>query len=273
MSVCIIGGGPAGIFTANNLLKYKPIIYDPQPFGKIKSHFLPSPSNKIYEEKMKNILSQCVLKKQYIKNLNELPECSVYVVAIGAEPKKGLGITYDDLIKNKLNPKNAIVIGMGDISFDIARRLTNKVDILGKHTFTESKFSNSLLRNLGKANYVNVMPLVDKENRRNKIALKNHDTGSRISLHFDAFPIEINEKDNKYEVKLKNGSKIEGDILVNATGYQPRSTTELTKNVNKPIYYIGACSNPKGNIGTIITEANDLSEKIKRELDKSNIIL
>ncbi|XP_045212536.2 NADPH:adrenodoxin oxidoreductase, mitochondrial-like [Mercenaria mercenaria] len=170
--VCVIGSGPAGFYTAQQLLKGNPDIHVdiyeklPVPFGLVRYGVAPD------HPEVKNVINtftQTANKDRcsFIGNVTIGKDISVaelqkfytaIVLSYGAEDDRKLGIPGEDL-PNVISARNfvgwynglpedrnlavdldtdtAIVLGHGNVALDVARILLTPVDILAKTDITE----------------------------------------------------------------------------------------------------------------------------------------
>lgn len=170
--VCVIGSGPAGFYTAQQLLKGNPDIHVdiyeklPVPFGLVRYGVAPD------HPEVKNVINTFTQTANnnrctFIGNVTVGKDISVaelqkaytaVVMSYGAEDDRKLGIPGEDL-PNVLSARNfvgwynglpedrnfqvnldtdtAVVLGHGNVALDVARILLTPVDILAKTDITE----------------------------------------------------------------------------------------------------------------------------------------
>ncbi|XP_060076511.1 NADPH:adrenodoxin oxidoreductase, mitochondrial-like [Ylistrum balloti] len=165
--VCVVGSGPAGFYTAQQLLKGNPDvlvdIYEklPVPFGLVRFGVAPD------HPEVKNVINTFTKTAQsercsFIGNvevgrdvtLQQLRDAySAVVLAYGADDDKALGVPGEDLdnvvsarsfvgwfnglpqdrdLKVDLSAERAVILGQGNVALDVARILLTPVDILKK---------------------------------------------------------------------------------------------------------------------------------------------
>ncbi|KAN0030005.1 hypothetical protein ACTA71_008149 [Dictyostelium dimigraforme] len=189
-NLCIIGSGPAGLYTAAKVHRQIPhaniTILEklPYPFGLVRSGISPDHQN---EKKVKNTLEKVLLehphqiqfignvdiekdiKFEYIKN-----NFHAVVLACGIEGDKKLGIPGESTLKNvyfarefigwlngnlkdqhkqfDLSNENLAIIGQGNVALDVARLLLKKnSDELKKTDITSNSFDK-----INKSNVKNI---------------------------------------------------------------------------------------------------------------------
>ncbi|XP_033743917.1 NADPH:adrenodoxin oxidoreductase, mitochondrial-like isoform X2 [Pecten maximus] len=165
--VCVVGSGPAGFYTAQQLLKGNPdIVVDiyeklPVPFGLVRFGVAPD------HPEVKNVINTFTKTAQsercsFIGNvevgrdvtLQQLRKAySAVVLAYGADDDRTLGIPGEELnnvisarsfvgwfnglpqdkdLKVDLSAERAVILGHGNVALDVARILLTPVDILKK---------------------------------------------------------------------------------------------------------------------------------------------
>ncbi|XP_067860458.1 NADPH:adrenodoxin oxidoreductase, mitochondrial isoform X2 [Heptranchias perlo] len=171
LKVCIIGSGPAGFYTAQHLLKYhKSAIVDiyeklPVPFGLVRFGVAPD------HPEVKNVINTFTQTAHHDRcsfygnvtvgkdiSIQELKQAyHALILAYGAEANRILGIPgenlqgvysarsfvgwYNGLPENRnLNPElsseMAVILGHGNVAFDVARILLSPIDMLKKTDIT-----------------------------------------------------------------------------------------------------------------------------------------
>ncbi|KAJ8399742.1 hypothetical protein AAFF_G00408470 [Aldrovandia affinis] len=169
--VCVVGGGPAGFYTAQHLLKIHPAvqvdIYErlPIPFGLVRFGVAPD------HPEVKNVINTFTQTGQHERcsfhgNVSVGKDVSVeelqkayhaVVLSYGADGNRSLGIPgenlpgvysakdfvgwYNGLPCNKdlqpdLSSETAVVLGQGNVALDVARILLSPLDILKKTDIT-----------------------------------------------------------------------------------------------------------------------------------------
>ncbi|KAF5909074.1 NADPH:adrenodoxin oxidoreductase, mitochondrial, partial [Clarias magur] len=170
--VCIVGGGPAGFYTAQHLLKARNDmsvdIYErlPVPFGLVRFGVAPD------HPEVKNVINTFTQTAQHERcsfygNVNIGTDVSVeelkkayhaVVLSYGAEADRSLGVPgenlagvfsardfvgwYNGLPSNKelrpdLSCETAVVLGQGNVALDVARILLSPMDFLKKTDITQ----------------------------------------------------------------------------------------------------------------------------------------
>ncbi|XP_036394074.1 NADPH:adrenodoxin oxidoreductase, mitochondrial [Megalops cyprinoides] len=170
--VCVVGGGPAGFYTAQHLLKAHPAvqvdIYErlPIPFGLVRFGVAPD------HPEVKNVINTFTQTAQHERcsfhgNVNVGKDVSVQelqqayhavVLSYGAEGNRSLGVPgenlsgvysakdfvgwYNGLPSNKdlkadLRSETAVILGQGNVALDVARILLSPLDILKKTDITQ----------------------------------------------------------------------------------------------------------------------------------------
>ncbi|XP_061472085.1 NADPH:adrenodoxin oxidoreductase, mitochondrial isoform X1 [Rhineura floridana] len=170
--ICIVGGGPAGFYTAQHLLKHHKLaqvdIYEklPVPFGLVRFGVAPD------HPEVKNVINtftqtarsdRCsfygnvtVGKDLTVEELQKAYHA--VVLSYGAEDNRTLGIPGEDLagvytarafvgwynglpenrdLKPDLSCETAVVLGHGNVALDVARILLSPLEILRKTDITE----------------------------------------------------------------------------------------------------------------------------------------
>ncbi|KAI1896693.1 hypothetical protein AGOR_G00097390 [Albula goreensis] len=171
--VCVIGGGPAGFYTAQHLLKSHPAvqvdIYErlPIPFGLVRFGVAPD------HPEVKNVINTFTQTAQHKRcsfygnvrvgkdvSVKELQQAyHAVVLSYGAEGNRRLGIPGEDLtgvypakdfvgwynglpsnkdLKPDLSSETAVILGQGNVALDVARILLSPLDILKKTDITQS---------------------------------------------------------------------------------------------------------------------------------------
>ncbi|XP_052760627.1 NADPH:adrenodoxin oxidoreductase, mitochondrial-like [Mya arenaria] len=170
--ICIVGSGPAGFYTAQQLLKANPSIkvdiYEklPVPFGLVRFGVAPD------HPEVKNVINTFTQTAQnercsFIGNVEVGQDISVtelrkhytaVVLSYGAEDDRRLGIPgedaqnvisarnfvgwYNGLPQDKdlcvnLDTDTALVLGHGNVALDVARILLTPIDLLAKTDISE----------------------------------------------------------------------------------------------------------------------------------------
>ncbi|XP_014671727.1 PREDICTED: NADPH:adrenodoxin oxidoreductase, mitochondrial-like isoform X3 [Priapulus caudatus] len=170
--VCIIGSGPAGFYTAQQILKGNPSIHVdildrlPLPYGLVRFGVAPD------HPEVKNVINTFAATAEnercsFVGNvsvgkdvsIHELQQAyNVVVLSYGAEADRELGIPGEGLVgvesarsfvgwynglpehrhlQPNLNTEVAVVIGQGNVALDIARILLTPIRLLQETDITE----------------------------------------------------------------------------------------------------------------------------------------
>ncbi|XP_041942725.1 NADPH:adrenodoxin oxidoreductase, mitochondrial [Alosa sapidissima] len=171
--VCIVGGGPAGFYTAQHLIKGRPDVqvdvYErlPVPFGLVRFGVAPD------HPEVKNVINTFTQTAQHQRcrffgNVNVGKDVSVeelrqayhaVVMSYGAEGNRTMGVPgehlpgvysakdfvgwYNGLPYNKelqpdLSHDTAVILGQGNVALDVARILLAPLDMLKKTDITQA---------------------------------------------------------------------------------------------------------------------------------------
>lgn len=281
MKVAIIGGGPSGLFLAKYLSKHANSITIYEKSGTFGGMY-----NYSYNPKLnifKNILNT--------KNIDFKPNFEItesnfktiepyydkFVLAIGGVPNFNENSSYInalDIIKNKVSinslGKKVCIIGMGNVALDVCRKIitkVNEIDIISRGGLYISKFGNNVMREiLNLANFKghNIsLPSNLKENRRynllNNNNIKIDKTKNNINLFFDTSIKKVTKINGKYVVEFNNGCEHKYDSIITSFGFK---ANQLKINTDKPVYKIGWCDIPFGNISDAVQSAKKMVYKI-----------
>uniref|UniRef100_A0AAZ3RAQ2 NADPH:adrenodoxin oxidoreductase, mitochondrial n=1 Tax=Oncorhynchus tshawytscha TaxID=74940 RepID=A0AAZ3RAQ2_ONCTS len=170
--VCIVGGGPAGFYTAQHLVKTRTDvqvdIYErlPVPFGLVRFGVAPD------HPEVKNVINTFTQTAQHARcsfhgnvrvgkdvTVEELQEAyHAVVLSYGAEGNRTMGVPGEDLagvysakdfvgwynglprnseLRPDLSCETAVILGQGNVALDVARILLSPVDILKKTDITQ----------------------------------------------------------------------------------------------------------------------------------------
>ncbi|XP_031424454.1 NADPH:adrenodoxin oxidoreductase, mitochondrial isoform X1 [Clupea harengus] len=171
--VCIVGGGPAGFYTAQHIIKGRPDVqvdvYErlPVPFGLVRFGVAPD------HPEVKNVINTFTQTAQhercrFLGNVNVGKDVSVdelrqvyhaVVLSYGAEGNRSLGVPgehlsgvysakdfvgwYNGLPYNRelqpdLSHDTAVILGQGNVAVDVARILLAPLDMLKKTDITQA---------------------------------------------------------------------------------------------------------------------------------------
>ncbi|XP_060884211.1 NADPH:adrenodoxin oxidoreductase, mitochondrial [Labrus mixtus] len=170
--VCIVGGGPAGFYTAQHLIKARQDVevdvYErlPVPFGLVRFGVAPD------HPEVKNVINTFTQTAKHSRcsfygNVNVGKDVSVeelqqayhaVVLSYGAEGNRSMGVPGEDLagvysakdfvgwynglpscrqLSPDLSCETAVVTGQGNVALDVARILLCPIDILKKTDITQ----------------------------------------------------------------------------------------------------------------------------------------
>eukprot|EP00916_Digyalum_oweni_P020134 GHVL01033618.1.p1 GENE.GHVL01033618.1~~GHVL01033618.1.p1 ORF type:complete len:495 (+),score=110.91 GHVL01033618.1:106-1590(+) len=241
--ICVVGSGPGGFYTSKYLLQHNIKInmleQYPFPYGLIRSGVAPD------HPEVKNVLNDFKEVGQH-KNFTFYGNVSLgndislaelkkrydgVVLALGAQADKRLGIPGEDCngiytsreivhwynghpwgsrVKLPENPENAVIIGNGNVSLDIARIILSepdrlkstdislraleylnrikKVTIIGRRGAMQASFANKELREA--LNIPNVLAIMDPQDEiesYNDASLKESDLSRRLKRSKDLY--------------------------------------------------------------------------------------
>lgn len=183
-----------------------------------------------------------------------------------------------DVIKQKVYSKDLgpkiCIIGMGNVSIDLVKILLKEnrsIDVCSRKNLFESKFGNAEMRDLInnnediQINLINVGTISEKykndfERRRYEM-FRNTAKPSlkKLNLRFNTEIEEFIKKGGKYLLKFNTGEEIAYDSVISSLGFLPN---ELELKTKKPIYKLGWCDVPRGNINDALYSAKKLASKI-----------
>ncbi|XP_018544016.2 NADPH:adrenodoxin oxidoreductase, mitochondrial [Lates calcarifer] len=170
--VCIVGGGPAGFYTAQHLIKARQDvevdIYErlPVPFGLVRFGVAPD------HPEVKNVINTFTQTAKHTRcsfygNVNVGKDVSVeelqrayhaVVLSYGAEGNRSIGVPGEELtgvysakdfvgwynglpscreLSPDLSCETAVILGQGNVALDVARVLLSPLDILKKTDITQ----------------------------------------------------------------------------------------------------------------------------------------
>ncbi|KAM6951028.1 NADPH:adrenodoxin oxidoreductase, mitochondrial [Aplochiton taeniatus] len=171
LKVCIVGGGPAGFYTAQHLLKTRQDVqvdvYErlPVPFGLVRFGVAPD------HPEVKNVINTFTQTAQHVRcsfhgNVNVGKDLSIkelqqayhaVVLSYGAEGNRSMGVPGENLagvysakdfvgwynglpsnrdLKPNLSCETAVIVGQGNVALDVARVLLSPLNILKKTDIT-----------------------------------------------------------------------------------------------------------------------------------------
>jgi hypothetical protein len=221
-------------------------------------------------------------------------------------PNEKLSVCADKIIKwiNGSNSKvklgeKVAIIGFGDVTIDMLKAFSDpksylkpESDVINeinkvKHITVFSRslpltaaISNLQLRSLSKTASFDInVPIVPnfwtdpifyfkvqfnkKLKKRAEIYKNSLKSAIPISLKFNSKIKGLVEKNGK--IGVDTGSVEFFDTVISSIGYKEDVCVDL-KNVNKPVFIVGACRHAKGNVASIIQEANFTGDTIAKLL-------
>ena len=285
-TVAIIGSGPSGLLVANYLANYMKInIYEAS--NKILGHYNYSLNIKksLFENILKNKNINLFLNTK-ITDLTTI-NADAIILATGGIAKSINGTkTALDIIKQYDHNqdvnigKNICIIGAGNVAMDLLLRLKNKLStatVISSTDLFNSKFTNNKLRNIKDyyqitTNIYNINDLQPKNNediRRLHIIKKinNNINNPKISFIFNGTVKQITDNKVTY---LSNGETVEKIFtdIISSIGFIPNINVNTNTVNNVPVYKIGWCNKPMGNIASLRINAQILADQIKTVLLK-----
>lgn len=259
--VAIIGGGPAGLYSALYFLKkgYKPVIFEKENYlggqwvlayrapGKI---FMKQPLediiNKIKDKVEINLNTE--VNADYFENKN----FDAIVVATGAEPFvppiNGLNeyITGFDIFNGiEVDGNNVLIIGGGLIGLEAAEKLVNE---------NKNVTVVEMLENIGRGMEVVASKLFDMKYK------------NKIKIYTKTMVKEVKKSQNRYEVKAEKEEKeielgVFDNIVVTAGTKSVNTLYNKLKEKYSNVYLIGD-ANKVGQIIDAVHDAVEIAKKI-----------
>jgi NADPH-dependent glutamate synthase beta subunit-like oxidoreductase len=158
MKACVIGAGPAGLYTAKLLLENN---IDVKIFEKSDRHL----GNYKYADapplKFDNLIKKITFNADHTKAKDE--DCDFYVVSTGGIPRqlpnidKSLYINGIDIIKDhfsgnlKYLGEKVCIIGMGNVTMDILKYIKDKckeITVVSRGSLQDTSFDNHKIREI-----------------------------------------------------------------------------------------------------------------------------
>lgn len=304
MKACVVGAGPSGLYAAKYLLEKGVTVNIFEKDNDILGNYKYA-ITKInpFTDMLKNSNLNVYLKTDasQIDDKN----CDFYIMATGGIPRSldiknsNLCISAMDIIKNyHKNQLNYVgdkicIIGMGNVSLDLAKYLWNKckeLTILSRSNIENASFDNHVMREILDSNKWNpitnatVNDFIKKDQkykRRRTLFEKFIDKGKNIyeivkgngnrtlNLLFGVNLKNIDKDGNKikldFSINDQNISELY-DAVVSSIGFVPAQPEIKT---NKPIYKIGWCNKAIGNINDSRIEAENCVNDISNSLLKN----
>lgn len=295
--ICVIGGGPAGMYTSKNLLDYnfKVTLYEKARlfsfFNKVVSPFTSYNFNYFKDTLLHKNFRLQLGRKTDIGNIKH--KYDAFVVATGAPKPKELAIKGKehciqavDIAKNYTNNKikfgkDVLVVGSGNVAMDIVRYLFTKpnvqtIALLARKGPFHLSCSNTALRNILDIKDIEVTYNLDvkmehskvdksaQNNRRFTILERETQGKKNLNMHFYTNIEKIEKQNEKLQATLKGKDtmyKSNFDTVITAIGFKKPVIRSKT---SKPVFLVGWCKNPVGSLNDIKNDAFFVANKIKK---------
>lgn len=286
MKVCVIGAGPSGLYVSKFLASYVDKISIFEKSKAIGGHYKYSQNPKmksflrILENRNVNLITNYKINKKTFPKIEK--DHDVFILATGGKEKyfkNKITINGLDILKNRIDLKslgnNVCILGMGNVSLDIIRKIykfVSKIDVFSRSNIMDSKFTINEMRDLINQNVFKIKIKEDKShaniqnNRRYEMFkdLKDNNSNKILNLFFNANIKDIIKAEDKIKVCFDNEKKINYDSVITSFGFVPKKIKLLTK---KPIFKIGWCVEARGNISNALIDAKKLAEKIIKKFN------
>ncbi|KAF9764568.1 Cindoxin reductase [Nosema granulosis] len=195
--------------------------------------------------------------------------------------------------------QNVLIIGMGNVALDLVKLLfgsfelglseeikntlkqVRNVDVLSRSTILNGKFTNSVMRDVLGMKDVSIKLINSEHNslsatnpseiRRLRMFNKleeelENQTGSRsLSLVFSRQIQDIKRKGSLFTVNFCNGLTKAYDTVISSFGFVSNA---IKLDTNKPVFKIGWCTTPRGNVSEAYNQAKLLSIELDQKLNK-----
>ncbi|KAM0677651.1 hypothetical protein BDAP_001798 [Binucleata daphniae] len=302
MSVCIVGAGPAGLYTAKYLLQnnIKTTIFEKltHPFGLFKCGF--SPYSNYKPSYFSSVLQNKNLVLNLSKNIKDLRSIEnrydAFVIATGCGKPNKLQIpdfehttqaidiiTSENGCNNKKHNLGSklLVIGCGNVCMDLVRLLFDKhiqkITILSRSKPEVSSYTNSALRDVYEIQNLRIKnnKLIENNvnnntiNRRKQIMEKDK-TGTRtLTFLYNAIPLKIEKNNFGYTVTINiDGKNIKKtyDNVISSIGFTKNRSVDSSA-ISKPVFHVGWCKLPTGSLSTIKYDAEKTAKKIVKYIE------
>ncbi|KAM0686788.1 hypothetical protein COBT_001981 [Conglomerata obtusa] len=101
------------------------------------------------------------------------------------------------------------------------------------------------------------------ERRKKILEIKNCGSQS-LNFLYNSSLKKIIKNNNKYEATISSNDNVTTkvfDCIISAIGFEKNESVNI-QNVNKPVYFVGWCKNPIGNLNDIKQDAVNVAHKI-----------
>lgn len=309
MKVCVIGSGPAALYTAkfllsnykNTLNQFQITMYEKlsKPGGLFKSAFFPEKYNpNLFKQIIENKNLKIKLNTE-IKSLKKLEnKYDAFVIATGAQKPRILNVPGNENIKQGLDvikefncnknangdpiSKKVLIVGCGNVAMDLIKHFikfgSKTIHVLARSGPFNAPFTNSELRSVFDINNLKIKYNIDvsketynsssKNERRKKLMLEPQNSinnNVKLKFYFYSNLLGTKRSDNKILTWIKEKDKIKlggYDSVISAIGFQ--NNDKIFEKCTKPIFHVGWCKNPSGNLNDIRFDAQIVAHKIKQ---------
>ncbi|KAF7683644.1 NADPH:adrenodoxin oxidoreductase, mitochondrial [Astathelohania contejeani] len=296
MKICVVGGGPSGLYISKALLSlsHKVDLYEKSSklYGLFNYNLMPKTPNLLpVHENFRYYLNTEITPYK----LKSIENCyDAFVLALGPGPERKLIIPGSEHCRGALEILNTLptyrnlcIIGMGNTAMNIIRRYFNgkrnidSITVIGRKDPLNSAFSNYELGCVYSIKDLNIKPTgyfdlnsdnITNDNKRKlerRIKLlKTKTNGNRtLNLLFNHKPVKIENLSDKKIVTLKNIKtgktyKEAFDGVISSIGFSDNNILEYFKDFKKPIFVVGMCKFPYKNISEIRNDAIEVANKI-----------
>ncbi|KAM0680712.1 hypothetical protein GINT2_000983 [Glugoides intestinalis] len=203
---------------------------------------------------------------------------------------------------NKFRSKDrkVCILGMGNVALDLVHYLSGRersITVLSRSKLKEAAFDNHVMRDLLKTKRVEVKACDDFEPVQDRKASRRYEMFQRekkgilariksalsgitevikrkpnLDLIFEAEATKLEKKENGIEVIYKRKNKLHKDVfdcVISSIGFIPNIPEIKT---TKPIYRIGWCEHPRGNIWDAQVEAKSKAKEIIKQMKAKEIV-
>ncbi len=287
-SVCIIGGGVAGLYIAKYLSPFIPVtIFEKEK--DILGHYR-------YCQNLKRSSFDKIVKDKNIKLITNKEFTTAdlsknylaYVIATGGLPKTPLGQSKSALsiIQNIFHNdyfdvgRNLIIVGLGNVTCDLLKWVRNKVDsvtVISRSSFMNSPFDNLNLAEVIDDYNTNFDDINKTANGKDRKMKRRENLVNRspnfIQKYFSFKPklkfiencqIKNVSYDSIEFIKNNEFVKLVADDTISSIGFIPNKSLNIQSKV--PVYELGWRNDAVGDINVVRRDAINLSEKILSEI-------